>query len=247
MFTNPRGMRGRNLFVFIFNDMEQSNLRNQLNASDPLQDEINGLSATVVPVTICPSDIINPNPATALGSTYVYGIGSYGGNGGTGGTCYRFYGYCNNVVAQSTNGVFFEAGPYSAPIAGQSPVRMGDVTDGTSNTLFFGERSHVDRVFDSWANANNAEPIEQYGMWHSSGGLAAVDATMTTFAPLNYATNTAQTGFACMRLSAFGSLHPGGANFALVNGSVRFISQTIDTPTYQALSTRGGGEVVMVP
>ena len=208
MYTNPRGMRGPNLFIFLFNSMEQGNLYNQLTTGDPLQDEISGLSATVVQATICPSDIIAQNPATQVGSVYSFGIGSYGGNGGTGGTCYRFYNYCNSVVPQIANGMFFEAGAMSAPVANQSPLTFANVTDGTSNTMFFGERSHVDQVFDAWANANNAEPIEQYGGWHSSGGLAIVDATMTTFAPLNYATNTSQTGFACMRSSAFGSLSP---------------------------------------
>ena len=43
---------------------------------------------------------------------------------------------------------------------------------------------------------------------------------------------------------AFRSLHPGGANFAFADGSVKFIKQTIATPTYMALGTRAGGEVV---
>ena len=247
VYTNPHGMRGPNLFIFLFNTMEQNNLYNQLSTGDPLQDEINGLSATLVPVDICPSDVIRPNPAQQVGSLYTFAMGSYGGNGGTGGTCYRFYNYCNNIVPQIANGMFFETGPYSAPVAGQTPLNFANVTDGTSNTLLFGERSHYDPVFDAWANANSDEPIEQYGGWHSSGGLAIVDSTMTTYAPLNYRTNTSQTGFACMRLSAFGSLHPGGANFALVDGSVRFLSQTINPTTYQALCTPAGGEVVTLP
>ena len=46
------------------------------------------------------------------------------------------------------------------------------------------------------------------------------------------------------RVNAFGSLHPGGANFAMADGSVRFIKQTIAQPTYHALGTRAGGEVI---
>ncbi len=40
------------------------------------------------------------------------------------------------------------------------------------------------------------------------------------------------------------SYHVGGAQFALADGSVRFMSENMDLKTYQALATRQGGEVV---
>ena len=43
---------------------------------------------------------------------------------------------------------------------------------------------------------------------------------------------------------SFRSMHPGGGNFAMVDGSVKFLKSTINMATYQALSTRGMGEVV---
>ena len=44
----------------------------------------------------------------------------------------------------------------------------------------------------------------------------------------------------------FRSFHPGGANFLLCDGSVRFIEDNIDMVTYRALASREGGEVVSV-
>lgn len=46
------------------------------------------------------------------------------------------------------------------------------------------------------------------------------------------------------RADAFRSRHEGGANFLMLDGAVRFVSQTIDLHTYHALATINGGEVV---
>jgi prepilin-type N-terminal cleavage/methylation domain-containing protein/prepilin-type processing-associated H-X9-DG protein len=45
-------------------------------------------------------------------------------------------------------------------------------------------------------------------------------------------------------VGGFGSSHPGGANFAMGDGSIRFIAKTIDMPTYRKLGHRADGELV---
>ena len=46
---------------------------------------------------------------------------------------------------------------------------------------------------------------------------------------------------------SFRSRHPGGVQFALADGSTRFISDGIALATYRALATICGGEVATVP
>ena len=47
------------------------------------------------------------------------------------------------------------------------------------------------------------------------------------------------------RVRSFNSLHPGGAQFALGDGSVQFVSETIDSQTYRDRSTIAGGENII--
>ncbi|HUT95033.1 MAG TPA: DUF1559 domain-containing protein [Thermoguttaceae bacterium] len=70
-----------------------------------------------------------------------------------------------------------------------------------------------------------------------------------TIAPPNWKFPTCQECVGCGWGDSNGviparSYHPGGANHALGDASVRFISETVDTKTYQYLGTRAGGETV---
>jgi prepilin-type processing-associated H-X9-DG protein len=43
---------------------------------------------------------------------------------------------------------------------------------------------------------------------------------------------------------SFRSLHPGGLNFGMADGSVKFLKSSLSLQTYRALGTRAGGEVI---
>jgi prepilin-type processing-associated H-X9-DG protein len=41
-------------------------------------------------------------------------------------------------------------------------------------------------------------------------------------------------------------MHPGGAHFVMADGSVHFVTESIDHNVYRGLSTRSGGETVEI-
>jgi prepilin-type N-terminal cleavage/methylation domain-containing protein/prepilin-type processing-associated H-X9-DG protein len=250
----PR-FRGVTLFVYLAPFMEQDNLTRDWNLIDPLVNTQlpapgpTAKTATLVPILLCPSDVINgPNPVDS-GSNRWYALTSYGGNGGS-----RSY----DPAAASNDGIFFVIGPGSQTAPTGRPVRFEDVTDGQSNTALFGERSHLDPTNDAVAptivppSGQFINTMASVGWWANSGGrLAAGDVTMSAFAPLNYRVPAnPPTSYAAyfplyeLRVNAFGSQHTGGANFALADGSVRFVSNSIDATNLRRFCVRHDGEVL---
>jgi prepilin-type N-terminal cleavage/methylation domain-containing protein/prepilin-type processing-associated H-X9-DG protein len=247
--------RGVTLFVYLAPFMEQDNLTKDWNLTDPLVNTQlpapgpTAKTATLVPILLCPSDVIDgPNPVDS-GSNRWYVLTSYGGNGGS-----RSY----DPAAAANDGILFVIGPGSQTAPTGQPVRFGDVTDGLSNTALFGERSHVDPNNDAVAAVvvppigQFINPMGQVGWWANSGGrLAAGDVTMSAFAPLNYRVPAnPPTAYAQyfplyeQRVNAFGSQHTGGANFALADGSVRFVRDSIDATSLRRLCVRNDGAVL---
>jgi len=123
--------------------------------------------------------------------------------------------------------------------------RVQDIRDGMTNTFLLGERTYVEGgwlggvLIQSphccvWHAKNlrwpiNADPRE-LGYYYSDPERPPGAVTVIEFNDM-----------------WFGSDHPGGASFAMCDGSVHFISETIDFTLYGDLGTIAGGEVAPLP
>ncbi|HWL08097.1 MAG TPA: DUF1559 domain-containing protein [Planctomicrobium sp.] len=206
--------------TFLLPYLDQSPLYAKLNPNDVVNtadEEELALLRTVLSVYLCPSDTF-PTPATntkrpvtspvneAIGLTnYVANIGS---------TPTSFSSNCNIDV----NGVMWF----------DSMLRLTDITSGTSNTIFIGEReagkSHIGGTWPAQNPNCNA--------WLNS---SAYGNTLTE--PAN------ERRINGANANTFSSLHTGGAHFVMGDGAVRFISENINGTTWLDLLDRDSGPV----
>jgi len=244
VYVGSRPTLGTNVWVELLPFIEQDNLYRRWDLADNRNNVAGGRDATqarVIKILLCPSD---PLPETVMLVTTgrlppwaygYYGMSSYGGNAGTRSVP---LGDPPAFPRLSRDGIFFIG----------SSIRVADLTDGTSTTLLFGERYHRDPEYDrrNPVFMPGTSLLPGLGKWsYVANGGASVHVSLSTPVPINYRMPpwgdiSAGEDRAC----AFGSGHPGGANFAFADGSVRFLREGTSLPTLRALSTRAGGEVV---
>ncbi len=243
------------LFVELLPSLEQSGLANRWDYSNPANNfgAAGTPAATPLQVFVCPSAGVTQNPA-AFGSLSV-GVTTYGANGGS----------QSFPETRATHDGLFDY----ASATSWNRVRLSDVTDGTSSTLLFGERTIADGNLDTYQSAKFKSPpspplqaTTSFSSWAVQSGpnagagllLAGTSAVNANFptrwepppppAPPPSPIDWNKFGPSVWdRLSAYGSKHTRGTNFALADGSVRFMTNGIAAGIVLQASTRAGGEV----
>lgn len=178
----------------------------------------------------------------------------------------------SGVYCVSNDLNFFGANNYDGLIIQDWNVELRQATDGLSNTLMLGERWYAVRAWmigSYWTGSTIGGSGSSRGGGANAKPPKGPQPTTALFAmknldarwPINNDFNVAcyaahnndtdrptvpSTSSKEITVNAlpFGSFHPGGANFANGDGSVKFLQDDIDLDIYLALGSRNGEEVI---
>lgn len=234
--------------------LEQRPLYNSVNFLVNTFDRPNStVHATGIATLWCPSDPVvsqSQTIATWPDGPKVFTYTSYAGSSGP----WNIHGAPapSSAALDQNLGLFYQL----------SAVRFGRITDGLSQTIVFGEKAH---------GLLSPQDTPWFHWWPSGWPQ---DTMFTTWYGINPHRRFAASPFVgWATLISASSFHPGGAHVAMMDGSVRFLKDTIDTwpvdpqtgetgaywddvrqrmafrpesrfGVYQALSTRNGSEVI---
>jgi len=153
----------------------------------------------------------------------------------------HIYGVPRGVIigATTTNN-----GDTTAPLTTQSnpPISIASITDGSSNTYFLGEQDYaLKNDFFSSTSPRAGEFRGGQGVW-AHGYPRGLN--FSAWGKFNHHLVTTDNTSEESGIYSFRSQHPGGAYFAFVDGTVRFLKESIAKNVYRSLATRAGGEVV---
>ncbi len=257
------------IWVAMSQFLEQGNVFNMVNTQIGMYFAPNSTASGIGLATLwCPSD------GEIAGAKYSGNTGdgwddspipmrysSYAGNGGP--HPIRTWGVAAGASPSTWNkGMFYHIGGNPSTNIIQPPVRIQQITDGTSNTIMFIESSYTKAADNDKKGGGDGYGPKWWTSADYGDGVIATAFGPNYFKTMPVKTNSFTNSGGDYNMTA-NSFHPGGVNVGFADGSVRFIKDSIQSwaPTsfvkgsnaytitgqygvYQSLSTINGGEVI---
>jgi prepilin-type N-terminal cleavage/methylation domain-containing protein/prepilin-type processing-associated H-X9-DG protein len=191
---------------------------------------------TVIPVLMCPSDANGPKTVT-------FGMDTGSNPQGFSGNIVACAASTNFSNPDGAGNDFLKSAKLNGVFFAGSETKIKDITDGTSKTAMISELVVVPDTTNHDVRGRYYNPLDG-NVWFST--LEPPNTTSPDRMPFvldspprapSFVTDQDMINFAR-------SSHPGGVNVGLADGSVRFVAETVDLKTYQALGSRAMGDTV---
>ena len=207
-------------FVILLPYVEEKNRFDQYDIDQSISAPGNiELTSTPLDIYLCPSMPLDDQTGSYGEGSYIISYATH----------YRPY-----VNGSTANGAFDKP-----PTEGGQNYRLGfeSFLDGTSHTFFFGEIDNSVKWTGSTPNPGSWGTYTwAQGYWFNS--QSHIEGTFNLVGPI------ADSNIREYR--TFRSDHPSGVNFCMVDGSTRFVKETIDQPVLEAAVTRSGREILFL-
>jgi prepilin-type N-terminal cleavage/methylation domain-containing protein/prepilin-type processing-associated H-X9-DG protein len=205
--------------AYLLNDLEQNNVYNQIHFTQTVGQS--PICQTVLPIFLCPSDQLLSTLAVANTSAVV-AQGNYVG--------------CNGTLESSPH-----PGNNTGVFLRNSRIRFVDVMDGLSNTIFAGERSS-NHSQSTWTGAVPGGHVYALMAPGPTGPADNAETAQALVLAHGNRTHVPSADVPIWDADTFYSRHsPKGANFLFGDGSVHFLSSSIDGITYENLCNKSDG------
>jgi prepilin-type N-terminal cleavage/methylation domain-containing protein/prepilin-type processing-associated H-X9-DG protein len=214
--------------AYLLPDVEQTNLFNHIRFDLQIYDAKNaGARVATVPIYLCPSDPLARGTFTVVDAN---------------GNPICLVAHASYTAMNGVLGVSNDAFDNDGAFLRNKNMRIADITDGLSNTLFVGERA-TNMSFVTWTGAvtNAVVPDLRYSdQADQMANAELAPALVLSHGSRNHLPNNPLVFDA----DATSSYHVNGVNFLFGDGSVRGINSSINGLVYEALLTRAGGEAI---
>jgi prepilin-type N-terminal cleavage/methylation domain-containing protein/prepilin-type processing-associated H-X9-DG protein len=240
--SRPRDLSGNRMSwcIVVLDFIEQGNLGNLYDKNVRWNTGSNILAIqNNIPIFICPSSPgSDRRPATGTGTELdgiVCGASDYIVMHRLRNRFYTANGIVNPLGVSDHEGV----------LSPNKKTRIGDITDGTTNTILIMEDSARPNWYVVGRDQGTVLPRpEGFGWADPDGGAGSMDGSDRVTGAINGSNGTGTCIISCNNDSEPYSFHTSGMNIGLADGSVRFLNGQVDATTFSALLTPRGGEVL---